>query len=563
MYSLINQKFHNKISKFLINHKYDVIFLIGIFIYCLKFLCFMENTVDIKAFDETIYLYQGVIINKKGLPSSQFAPFYSIRYYVLSLFEPNRVDLYYLNQKILIILTGLLLYIFLRILKNKNWLCFIISYFYVNSHIIMIWPFVNLFTLLIILFCSIIATYFFINKQIYYYIITIAFLYASWTRPEFFIAFISLLILSIINFYRLNKNKKIWYELIVFISIIVLSVYIFRNPLSGGRSFFAFSQHFALNWVDWNKSDLDPWFDYNIIVKETFGNSKNIIQAFYANPLYFFKHILSNIIQINKTVIDLLTPIHSDFLPTIFTSYYKIFINIVILFLLIVLVYKFKQFLAQIRVLIKNQYFRRTLIIFLGILFAVLPSIIIIYPREHYLIIPLVFVLVLVTCYFNYLLLELSINIPKIKFFPSIIIMLLLLFVTPNISSAYNFIPKINKQYESDTPNLTTIRFIKKLPIKFPVTILDGASIYPYYGDNYRGIIFFEKPSDDKFFEFLDAKNINIILITPELFSQRLYINDKDFLSIIHYPTNYGFVRINIPNTSRFLLIKKDLIGSQ
>jgi len=59
----------------------------------------IEQFLDIGLYDESYYLYRGVSIPTQGFPQAQSAPIYAAWYYLLSLFQHDRVALYYLNYK--------------------------------------------------------------------------------------------------------------------------------------------------------------------------------------------------------------------------------------------------------------------------------------------------------------------------------------------------------------------------------------------------------------------------------------------------------------------------------
>ena len=69
-------------------------------------------------------------------------------------------------------------------------------------------------------------------------------------------------------------------------------------PMYGGRSVFAFAQHFALNYSAWNHLAQDPWSsDYEQIFNSVFPHASSIFGALIANPSAFSHHLLSNLIH--------------------------------------------------------------------------------------------------------------------------------------------------------------------------------------------------------------------------------------------------------------------------
>ena len=63
----------------------------------------IESVLDIALYDETSYLYRGLLI-PNGFPSAEAAPLYALWYYLLSLLQHDAIDLYFLNYKLMTVL---------------------------------------------------------------------------------------------------------------------------------------------------------------------------------------------------------------------------------------------------------------------------------------------------------------------------------------------------------------------------------------------------------------------------------------------------------------------------
>jgi hypothetical protein len=69
---------------------------------------------------------------------------------------------------------------------------------------------------------------------------------------------------------------------------------VFGNPLVGGRSYFAFSQHYAINAAEARRLPEDPWLEYRSIAEAAFGRATTVGQALLANPREFAWQLLWN-----------------------------------------------------------------------------------------------------------------------------------------------------------------------------------------------------------------------------------------------------------------------------
>src|SRR5690349_8172504 len=91
------------VKKILQTFNIDVIIIIIILLLGAMLASGLENAVDIGLYDESAYLYRGIQLLHNGLAVPAKAPLYSIWYFVLSLIQPDRIRLYYLNYKLTMI----------------------------------------------------------------------------------------------------------------------------------------------------------------------------------------------------------------------------------------------------------------------------------------------------------------------------------------------------------------------------------------------------------------------------------------------------------------------------
>lgn len=92
----------------------DILLFTSLLLASWKYVYGLDQLLDIGLYDESNYLSQGVRLWQKGLPSAQSAPLYAIWYWLLSIIQPDRIALYYLNYSLMVVLLSLALYVILR-----------------------------------------------------------------------------------------------------------------------------------------------------------------------------------------------------------------------------------------------------------------------------------------------------------------------------------------------------------------------------------------------------------------------------------------------------------------
>ena len=139
--------------------KADLLIILIILLAGLKLTFMLEAGLDISLYDEASYLFWGIRIPVEGLPRTDYAPLYAIWYFIISLIEPNRVNLFYLNIKLMTILPPVLVYILLRKNRVSISVSSTISWFFLLSRAnAYTWPKVSHFALLVILVILILVT---------------------------------------------------------------------------------------------------------------------------------------------------------------------------------------------------------------------------------------------------------------------------------------------------------------------------------------------------------------------------------------------------------------------
>lgn len=542
MYSLKNLK------KIFFKYTTDIVLFLILLSAGIKYVNNIQSFLDVQLMDETLYLNNGIYLIDLGLPHSQWAPVYSFWYFFLSLIETDSIALYFLNLQILIITLPITLYAFLRMQEVSKFLAFLIGYFIlISSANILVNPKVTHFLIIIIIFSFILLS---LTKRsnVRWYIVIFTALISSYVRPEFSI---SLVLFSIFFLIRIIQTKSFIggiKNITIFAVLVFVLIKTLGNPLTnGGRAFGAFSQHFSLNWVQWNNSKLNPWTDFKEIIFMNFGDVSNLYEAMISNSNAFFKHLWANISIVQIEFYKL-------FNHTAFSGNSYKFQNVELLILIIVtaffLIIKYYKNNLNVFKTIKDNFSKYRCFIFISIIFIVpvLFSVIIIYPRQHYLLIIFIFSFIL----FIPLLRVPSYNINSHKVLNFVIIgyAISLSIITPHYSKFYTF-------YNQN--NLETIKYVRSLNIESKVNLLEANGGYStYLGLNYKTIQPYTK--DTSFDKFLIDKKINMIIFSGKLTRVKNFSSDSTWNIFLENYEKFGFIREVIPNSGNELFLKNYLI---
>lgn len=515
----------------------------------------IPQIVDIGLYDESSYLSYGLHIFTT-FPGAEAGPLYAFWYKFLLLFEKSPIKLYYLNYRIMLIAPSIGLFYVLRSLSvNRIYSIALAFWFLTMPSNFYIWPKVSHFALtLIFLGLGMLSL---LKKRISKSaLLIVIFLLVSYVRPEYFITYL----LFLFTFIFLEAQNIFKYKIYNprLISIILLCstliIYKYGIPItSGDRSMLAFGQHYSLNLSKNNPKLINPWTNWEEIIKNDFGNVNTVFSAAIQNPQAFFSHVLVNIKQ---------SCLHfcSTFLQTFpRSSSGNLQLSQVLLNILGVLFFSLSIFLYSSRSLILNQEKNFLKISFLkyhgdkiyALLLILVPCIIsslIIFPRDHYLMLGgTVSLAMLVGIFLN--------NTSNIDLNSREIILLFCAFSLLIIRPI-----SIPVQLDSQ-PNLKTIEFLKSQKFNSQVNILEAeGGINIYLGDNFKRIAEYDKK--DPWPVFLNDNKINLILISNRLDLDSRFSGDEYWKIFINNPEKFGFRTLKIPSLQdRKIIYKSDLIN--
>ncbi len=508
----------------------------------MKYTSNIEAFMDISTYDEGNYLQRGVNLMVWGVSHPSIGPLYSAWYYLLSLFQPDRVLLHYLNYRLLVILVPTLFFVVLRRYRVPLLPAFLLSVWLLIIDLnLTLWPKVNHFAALVLLLSFAVAA----NRRLLdqLAIIAFGFLAAAYARPELFGPALVLLILAlIIGVSRRYPLSSLWLVIAVWV-VVGLLRFGYGLPTDANRTYVAFGQHFAINWVAWNDSDLNPWNEWEPIYQETFGGTDSVVIAAAEDTMNFGRHVWTNVRLLPSILAYQYLKHPGIFLPEDKTRYE---VAIFALLLAGTLIVTYKQWLPFVK---SRARLHTPLFVGLGVFMAfALFQWLIIYPRPHYLLIPGISMLII-----GALLVAGNPDAPDRTVWLTIPAALLLLWLVP---ATYTY----SGPYPGNN-NVRTVTFIRALPLtpapfmdmnRIPIVEAEGG-LDRYLGQPYLEVGEYEK--DRGFADFLIHRDIAAVLYSPRLANDAGFKNDTEWVDFIAHPEKYGFFTMPIPDTDRILYI--------
>lgn len=516
----------------------------------------ISQFLDIGLYDESSYLKYG-LDTIYITPPAEAAPFYAYWYRLLSVIEPNPIELYYLNYKAMTIIPSIALFIFLR--ASAVNLCFALPLALWLLHMpgnFTIWPKVSHFALILFLIGATLALQL-RSWRARFTVFTLVCLAMSYARPEYFLSVVLFFSVTLAAYLRdLNKKNTRRSSLVMILLLPLVSVgsvSLLGNPMaSGDRSMLAFGQHFSLNWVKNTGDDRNPWTNWELIVRKEFGDVESVGQAFLANPATFARHIVANIHESPKHLASTFLQTYPRSKPGDLRLLQIVLTGLgVILFALAFASYLRRSMRRHSlnggyvqKYLFSNRLDISALAIFL-IPSAI--SVLIIYPRQHHIFLGGWIAISI----FIALLARKSDGDRLIARESQMLIIGLSLVLIKPISAPLHHETQVN---------LKTIEFLTKLNITRQVNILEAeGGFHIYLGRNYRRIAEYDKRTP--WVTFMEENKINMILTTKNLVTDSRFFSDKQWLQFIQTPERFGFEVLTLPNLpDRKLYYKTELI---
>ena len=520
----------------------------------------LERIVDIGLYDESGYLYAGVSLAQKGLLPASWAPLYAAWYYVLSWFEADRVSLYYLNYKIMTIAPAVLIYLAMRAYKLGFTASAVVAWlFLISLANLYVWPKPAHFALIIIL-ASLLVVRAAPSVLKSLPILAIGALLCSFVRPEYILSYVLFVVGYILLLVKQRHEQSLREQLIPALMLLAASVglvAIFGMPgldNQGSRSLEAFAQHFAINWVGWTGSSLNPWTDYKQIMATNFGDAHSISAAFMRQPALVLRHIVSNIGNYLLTLAQMPFVHFNLILPSTTQATSLAEGMILALGIALCAFVRRKTLFADLR----SKAAQHKLLLYAFGCFALpgVVSAIIIYPEQHYLIAQLTLAAIIGGV-------MLSGNNTRPAQLPAahmLALVALLVVATPYISTNWYFSEQGHSE-DRQLNNLHTIEYLRSLNPTRAMNMLEAdGGYYIYVGDQIHRVPQYTKDTD--FVTFMRRTKLDLIVVSSELVGDSRFKDDPTWTAFLSSYRAYGFEAVDIPGTNRRLIARSAMFGA-
>ncbi len=487
----------------------------------------IQHYVDIVFLDETSYLIRGS--KMFGKIPKRWGPMYCAWYRVLMFFQSDLLKLYFLNFKLMAMIPSALLFLTLSRYSKVTILNLLISLgFLVSIFNLPIYPRVSFFCISIILVALFISSYLkdiFLKGLLF---ISMALL-ISYVRPEFYLTIILLLLTlaTMFVFKTITYKKQYTLPIIVFLVAATILHLGLGNPLliklnGFNRSIIAFGEHFAYNYSQWNNIDLYLWLEWRDIFVQNFGDVNSLTDAIHNNFPMFWKHVYTNIIGFIYALTNLFT---SFILPFKLSKTASLIIGLIIMVIALI------SFIRYFKKVINYE------MLFL-LVFAIptLISCILVFPRNHYMVLIVPFISLILVRIINPMIKEENNSITLVG-----VILLSVLFIS--------FGPRIDdfKYWKHDVKvngvvnNIMALEILNIIDPNEEVRMLTSeGDLTPFLKINVDFVIPKEKKGVD-FYTFLEQQNPDIIYVTNLMLFNPYFARDSTWQAFLTDYEAHGF----------------------
>jgi len=526
----------------------------------------ISDYLDILLADETFYLAGGMnFLNK--VPKG-WGPSYSAWYKVLHFVQPDPIKLHYLNFKVLAIGLPVLIFIALKRFKVPAMLAFLSGVLFMFSDINSVsWPRISHFVAASVLAAVIISTFL---KTTYLKLLFFMFvaLLVSYARPESSISFVLMFFWTIgyILYKKLRLTKPDY--IMTLVAIPVLAIFMMKmgipmvkakgaNPhfnLNYTRQVTAYAQHFNINYMDWNDIPNDFPIFWDDIFKENYTYDPSLIKTLKSNVPITVKHFKTNFVNYFKFSFDYIGGV---FLPDKIL-YFPLWLKGVVFGVFMILMIYFatmQGYIGRIRDYLKEHY-----MIYIILFIMALPSMIsciMLYPRDHYLMIQVPFFMFFVTpLIFGGVFKGYN---AKATMITMSLLAVILLVIMPKAKDMEHF--HLWQDF-SGPINLNAINKINTMGIDEPYTLMQNEGRIDVYLDNKEVIPFvpYANMMGLSWDEAQDTLGIKMVLHTTLLALDPDLDKDQTWKDFLASPEDMQFERVEIGSEYGYLLVHESLL---
>jgi len=470
-----------------------------------KFLAGYSRTHDVSLFDETWSLVRGVELCRFNFSKLDYEPAYQLWYAGLSHLIPNRVQLFYANFFIILTLGVLLLYVLLRINRVPVAYALAAPVIFLGSTFVRILPWNAYFALTLVLGTLIGVSLLRERKNAAAGVLTLGLLLTTLVRPEFFLPSAVAVIYGVVLAIRTRQYRFLAAQLVPFLLVVLC----FGLPGSRTeRGWIAFQQHYALRLAHERHLAINSWLHAPMLTDSAFPGAHSLGDALRIDAPAVVRYWGKNLYELPGNFARL---VMSPGLPH-WVGWLQ-----VALFALLVLWGLFAV----------RAHLRDPLTVAMGcFLLAPAVSVTVIFPRDHYLIIPCAILLALPLIWRAH-------QLPTPPLALTGLLALLLLAYTPNSTRGFCLWPAV---HPTPLPVRETIATLQAVHARRIVEI-DGG--YGVYLPGTHSTLAFQ--TDRPFLPYLTVNNVDTVVVSWDMLHYDPLVQDAGFQYFLRHYAELGY----------------------
>jgi hypothetical protein len=524
--------------------------MLFLFLAGMKWAWRLPTFMDITFGDEAQYMRYGLDLFHSI--KKDWGPSYNIWYKLLSFFQSNPVKLFYLNYQVTAILLALLLFVFLVYYNISQVVSLWMSFcFLLSTTVIDTWPRVSHFAVIVLLAC-LIAVRNVRTNSVKLLCATLAFYIAAYARPELFSAFVILAFITLVFLFRDRSNYRSWLPLALLVAAIgAANFFIYRLPADSykgiNRTYIAFCQHYAINYVIEHKASFNPISEWIDFARQTFGacNDFGCILKTHTSLV-----VHNSLLNLKNYLLVLLQFVVSILVPVKIIGSRKIQMAVVAALLgLIIFVLINKAARNRLMMQLKAQW----LILLILFLFG-LPSMgtsVLIFPRQHYLLMHCVLLIYLIALCIN------SVGILQ-RLHPAFCLLLFPLLLVSPTAARYNYY-QLEKENKNHCNQCLTEYLTNSNNGKSHVIFSNHLSLSMMLPSNYSDFnTEYEYKPGMRFDSILKVRRIDRVVVRPILLHERLLNSDSTWTNFLQHPALYDFRKVTFCDSCESYLLVKE-----
>jgi len=504
-----------------------------------KFTLGLEHVLDLRLGDETKYLSYALGYDAPVNPAL-WSPLYVALYRLEHVFISDPIDLYFFHQKLVAILLPICLFIYLASRRVPFVIAIVgAGYFMISAADLPVEP-KTMHVALAGMFLSLALFAGLDQHPARWGLMPTAAALLSFIRPEFAIAFLGFAVYAA-YLVLATKDRRLAAGVVIGLTCAVALYAYVGFPMWGGRTVFAFAQHFALNYGAWHNVE-DPWTsDYQQIFQTVFPHANSIAGALIANPSAFVHHLASNLIHSPIEVGGLIFGHFNVILPRF--KLYTLAEAGLLAAALLTLVYPLARSYEPNWTIAWRVRFSPEAICLTIFALPFALMMILLYPRNHY-------ALGLSAILFVAMVVIASRHLRASPAWPKLAACGLLLIMVPSLGSAGARVDaSLGASRLVPRPVLETAYFLRGMDIRSVVRVCSaetpGAGIYA--GPNFHSVAALDKRQS--LAAFLTSSEINVLVADDRLRQTAAFAHDPAWASFQSTPQKFGFTAHALPDS--------------